>query len=108
MVCSKICKQDSSRQGQNLCVNSLAANKRMFSISQNLLTMLNIRRICKRQEWKFFGTAEEFWLKICCKEENVDFDDFVRVKVTLQEIHEYLLLFDVMDSGKNWEVLSES
>ena len=40
-----------------------AANKRMFSMSQNLLTMLNITRKYKNQGWKFGGTVSEFDLK---------------------------------------------
>jgi hypothetical protein len=76
-----------------------ASNKRMFSMSQNLLTMLNIRRNYKTQGWKFDGTVDEFSLKMFCREENIVFDDFIRIEVTSQQMHEYPLLFDVWDNG---------
>jgi hypothetical protein len=38
---------------------------------------------------------DEFSLKVFCREENILFDDFVRVQVTFQDIREYPLLFDV-------------
>ena len=87
--------------GKNKVYSSIlfAANKRMFSMSQNLWTLLNIKRNYASRGWKFDGTVDEFSLKVFCREENVDFDDFVRVKVTFQHIHEYPLLFDAWDSG---------
>jgi hypothetical protein len=57
-----------------------ASNRRMFSMSQNLLTKLNIRRNYKSKGWVFNGTVNEFNLKIFCQEEKVVFDDFVKVK----------------------------
>ncbi len=71
-----------------------ASNKRMFSMSQNLLMKLNIRRNYKSQGWKFDGAVNEFDLRIFCNEENIVFGDFIKVKVTFQKIHEYPLLFD--------------
>jgi hypothetical protein len=76
-----------------------ASNKRMFSMSQNLLIKLNIRRNYKSQGWKFEGTVNELWLKVFCREENIVFDDFIRVKVTFLIMHEYPLLFDTWDIG---------
>ena len=68
-------------------------------MSQNLLTKLNIRRNCRSQGWKFDGTVDENNLKIFCKEENVIFDDFVKVRVTFQLIREYAEVFGVSDNG---------
>ena len=76
-----------------------ASNKRMFSMSQNLLTKLNIRRNYKSEGWKFDGTVNENDLKIFCKEENVVFDDFMRVEVTFQLMREYSVIFDSWDDG---------
>jgi hypothetical protein len=76
-----------------------ASNKRMFSMSQNLLTRLNIRRNYESQGWKVNGTEDELWLRVFCREENIVFDDFIRVKVTFLMMHEYPLLFDAWDSG---------
>jgi hypothetical protein len=61
----------------------LASNKRMFSMSQNLLIKLNIKRNYKSQGWKFDGIVDEFNLKIFCQEEKVAFDDFIKVKIIL-------------------------
>ena len=76
-----------------------ASNKRMFSMSQNLLTKLNIRRNYKSQGWKFDGTVDELRIKVFCIEENIVFDDFIKVKVTFSLMYEYPLLFDVWDNG---------
>jgi len=76
-----------------------ASNKRMFSMSQNLLSRLNIRRDYKSKGWKFDGTVDEFNLKIFCQEEKVVFDDFIRIKVAFQLIHKYPLLFNAWDDG---------
>ena len=59
-----------------------ASNKRMFSMSQNLLTKLNIRRNYKNQGWVFDGTVDEFNFRMFCQEERVVFDDFIRIKGT--------------------------
>jgi hypothetical protein len=66
-------------------------------MSQNLLTKLNIRRNYKSQGWKFDGTVDENNLKILCREENVIFDDFTRVEVTLQLMRDYPAIFDSWD-----------
>ena len=71
----------------------------MFSMSQNLLTKLNIRRNYKKQGWKFEGTVDESPLKIFCEEEKIVFNDFIKVKVTFSLMYEYPLLFDVGDTG---------
>ena len=47
-----------------------ASNKRMFSMSQNLLTKLHIRRNYKSKGWMFDGIVDEFTLNIFCQEEN--------------------------------------
>ncbi len=77
-----------------------ASNKRMFSMSQNLLTKLNIRRNYRSQGWKFDGTVDENSLKTFCRETNIVFDDFIKVQVTFQLMHEYPELFDVWDNGE--------
>lgn len=74
-----------------------ASNKRMFSMSQNLLTKLNIRRNYQSKGWVFDGTVYEFNLKIFCREEKVVFDDFIKVKVTFRMMYEHPLIFDSWD-----------
>jgi hypothetical protein len=76
-----------------------ASNKRMFSMSQNLLTKLNIRRNYKSKGWLFDGTVNEFNLKLFCQEEKVAFDDFIKVEITFRIMHEYQLIFDLWDNG---------
>jgi hypothetical protein len=76
-----------------------ASNKRMFSMSQNLLTKLNIRRNYKTQGWKFDGTVDEFNLELFCREEKILFDDFIKVRVTFLLLHEYPLVFNSWDDG---------
>lgn len=76
-----------------------ASSKRMFSMSQNLLTKLNIRRNYKNQGWVFEGTVEESILKTCCEEENIVCGDFVKIKVTSSFMYKYPLLFDAWDNG---------
>jgi len=76
-----------------------AANKRMFSMSQNLLGMLNIRRDYNSQGWKFAGTVDELSLKVFCIEENILFHDFIKVKVTFLLMHEYPTIFDSWEYG---------
>ena len=71
----------------------------MFSMSQNLLTKLNIRRNYKSQGWKFDGTVNESDLKTFCYEENIVFDDFIKVRVNFSLIHNYPLLFYACDNG---------
>jgi hypothetical protein len=85
-----------------------ASNKRMFSMSQNLLTKLNIRRNYKSQGWRFEGTVEESDLKTFCKEEKIVFGDFVKVKVTFSLMYEYPLLFDVWEPGESSERILDS
>lgn len=38
-------------------------------------------------------------MQLFCREENVAFEDFIRVKASFLLIHEYLELFDVIDTG---------
>jgi hypothetical protein len=72
-----------------------ASNKRMFSISQNLLTMLNIKRNRKKQGWKFEGTVDETSVKVFCREENIAFEDIIRIETTYEMLNQYSLLFEV-------------
>ena len=51
------------------------------------------------QGWKFNGTVDELNLKVFCIEENIVFDDFIKVRVTFPLMHEYPLLFDSWDNG---------
>jgi hypothetical protein len=76
-----------------------ASNKRMFSMSQNLLAKLNIRRNYQSKGWVFDGTVDEFNLKIFCQEEKVVFDDFIKVKITFRMMYEHPLIFDSWDNG---------
>ena len=76
-----------------------ASNKRMLSMSQNLLTKLSIRRNYTSQGWKFDGTVDELNLKVFCREENIVFDDFVKVRATFQLMREYPEIFDVSGEG---------
>ena len=76
-----------------------ASNKRMFSLSQNLLTRLNARRNYESQGWEFRGTVEESNLKVFCSEENVIFDDIIRIQANFQIIRENPLIFDSWENG---------
>jgi hypothetical protein len=76
-----------------------ASNKRMFSMSQNLLTKLNIRRNYKSKGWVFDGTVDEFNIKIFCQEEKMVFDDFIKVKITFLMMHKHPLIFDSWKDG---------
>ena len=68
-------------------------------MSQNLLIKLNIRRNYKAQGWKFDGTVDENNLKIFCREENIVFDDFIRIRVANYQLDKYPLLFETWDDG---------
>ena len=46
-----------------------ASNKRMFSMSQNLLAMLSIKRNRKEQGWTFEGKVDENTVAAFCNEE---------------------------------------
>jgi hypothetical protein len=74
-----------------------ASNKRMFSMSQNLMSMLNIKRSAREQGWTFQGTVDESSVKAFCIEKEIEFEDFVRITVTTEMLYEYPLLFDVWD-----------
>ena len=76
-----------------------ASNKRMFSMSQNLEAMMDIRRVHQAAEWKFMGTCHESDLRLFCEEQRIEYADFVRVKVTFALMHEYEELFDVWEDG---------
>jgi len=71
----------------------------MFSMGQNIVAMLNIKRSYKEQGWKFAGTTDELNLKLFCQDRGILYVDFVKVRVTFQLLHEYPLLFDVWDEG---------
>jgi len=45
------------------------------------------------------GTVDENSLKVFCREENMVFDDFIRVEVTCQLMREYPVIFDSWDNG---------
>lgn len=76
-----------------------ASNKRMFTMSQSLLTKLNIRRNHRKQGWKFTGTIDENTVKAFYQEENMAFEDFILIKVTFQLMHENHMLFDIWEDG---------
>ena len=76
-----------------------ASNKRMFSMSQNLLTKLNIRRNYKSEGWKFDGTFNESDLEVFCREEDIVFDDFIKVKLTYRLLYEHPFLSNILDNG---------
>jgi len=68
-------------------------------MSRNLLAKLNAKRSYRSQVWKFEGTVDENSLKVFCREENMVFDDFIRVEVTFQLMREYPVIFDSWDDG---------
>jgi hypothetical protein len=68
-------------------------------MSRNLLAKLNAKRSYRSQGCAFEGTVDENSLKVFCREENIAFDDFVKVRVTFQLIREYAEVFGVWDNG---------
>jgi len=75
-----------------------ASNKRMFSMSQNLMSMLNVKRGAKEHGWAFQGTVDKSSVKAFCTEKEIAFEDFVRTTVTIEMLYDYPLLFDVWES----------
>jgi len=69
-----------------------ASNKRMFSMSQNLLAMLNIKRNRREQCWKFEGTVDESSVKVFCREESVAFEDIIRIEATTEMLYYHRFL----------------
>ena len=68
-------------------------------MSQSLLTKLKIRRKRGSQGWKFEGTVDVLQLKSLCDEENLLFDDFIKIKADYTMMHEYPLVFGICDDG---------
>jgi hypothetical protein len=77
----------------------LALISACFSMDQNIVAMLNIKRGYKEQGWKFAGTTDELNLKLFCQDRSILYIDFVEVRVTSQLLHEYPLLFGVWAEG---------
>jgi hypothetical protein len=90
-----------------------ASNKRMFSVSSGLRDMLcvrrktidrgirdilDVRRKIRKQGYAFGGTVEESEVRVFCVEENIAYEDFVRVKITNELLYQYPQLFDVFDT----------
>jgi hypothetical protein len=76
-----------------------ASNKRMFSMSQKLMVMLDVKRDRKEQGWTFQGTVEESIVMDFCREENMIKNDIIKIDATIDRLHEYPLLFDFWDGG---------
>ena len=76
-----------------------ASNKRMFSMSRGLRDKLNVNRRVEKQGYAFRGTVEESEVRAFCNEENLTYEDFVRVKLSTEILYQYPLLFDVLDTG---------
>ena len=76
-----------------------ASNKRMFSMSQNLMAMLNIKRNRKEQGWMFEGTVHKNAVKAFCREKGIPFQDIIQVGVTTDMLYEYPLLFAEWEEG---------
>lgn len=72
-----------------------ASNKRMFSMSQNLMAMLDFRRDRKSQGWNFQGTVEESIVMVFCREENIVISDLIKIEARTELLHKYPLLFDL-------------
>lgn len=64
-----------------------------------MLTKLNIRRNYRSQGWKFTGTIDENNLRTLCIEENIDFDDFIRVTSPFELMREYPEVFGIWADG---------
>ena len=58
-----------------------------------------LKRNYKTQGWKFEGTVDEFNLKVFCKEENIVFDDFIKIKATFLLMHKHPTVFETWDNG---------
>ena len=71
----------------------------MFSMSQNLLTMLNMKRHIKDQGWTFQGTVDENTVKAFCEEEKVGFCDIIKVEAVPKMLYKYPVLFGAWDIG---------
>lgn len=76
-----------------------ASNKRMFSLSQNLMAMLDVRRNRKEQGWAFQGTVEKSIVEVSCKEESGVLGDLIKIQAMTDILYEYPLLFDLWDAG---------
>ena len=76
-----------------------ASNKRMFSMSQNLMAMLDVRRDHKEQGWNFQGTVDESIVMVFCREENIIISDLIKIEARTEILHKYPLLFDLWDTG---------
>lgn len=87
--------------GKNKVFASLlfASNKRIFSMSQNLMAMLNIKRNRKEQGWTFKGTVHENTVKAFCREKEIPFQDIIQVEVTTDMLYEYSMLFAEWEAG---------
>ena len=75
-----------------------ASNRRMFSVSQNLMAMLDVRRSRKEQGWTYQGTVEESIVTVFCREENITISDLIKIEARTELLHKYPLLFDIWDA----------
>jgi hypothetical protein len=76
-----------------------ASNKRMFSMSRGLRDKLGVRCKIENQGYAFRGTVEEGEVRAFCNEENLTYEDFVRVRLSTEILYQNPLLFDVLDNG---------
>ena len=76
-----------------------ASNKRMFSMSQNLVAMLCIRRRIKEGGWTYEGTVHATVVREFCIDENIPFGDVIKIKATNAMYYKHPLLFDVWGSN---------
>jgi len=76
-----------------------ASNKRMFSMSRGLRDKLGVRHKIEKQGYAFRGTVEEGEVRAFCNEENLTYEDFVRVELSTEILYQYPLLLDVLDTA---------
>jgi len=69
-----------------------ASNCRMFSMSQGLMGLLNVKRYRKSKGWTFEGTVSEGILREFCDGEDLPFSDCVSVDVLDKYSYDYPLL----------------
>ena len=65
-------------------------------MSHGFRDMLVTKRKAEKQGYAFRGTIEEGEVEICCRRENMIYDDFLRAKATTEYLYRHPQLFNVV------------
>jgi len=84
-----------------------ASNKRIFSMSQSLMRILNVKPHPREQGWKFAGVVKKHVVEQFCLEENIPYDNFIRVEVATELLYKYQVLFDVSEDEFVWKATKD-